>query len=100
MKKIYTALDLQESNLISEVLHQNNINHLIKNATLGPLIGEIPMSETFPTVWVDEVDIDSALELIRHLSDSRTSDADWVCSCGEVLEHQFTMCWNCGRARP
>ena len=73
----------------------------VRNTTLAGAIGEIPFLECAPQLWLrNALDEPRARELIAQLR--RPVDGDsWACAvCGELLEPQFSQCWNCGASRP
>ena len=73
----------------------------VRNTTLSGALGEIPFLECAPQVWIrDALDEARARELITQLRSPVAGDP-WICEkCGEVLEPQFSQCWNCGAGRP
>ncbi len=72
----------------------------LRNACLVGAMGEIPMAETWPQVWVRGArDRDLARECLRQAKGPVQAPA-WTCTqCDEWLEGQFTACWHCGAAR-
>ncbi len=95
MKKLYIAANLQDAKIISDVLNNHGIENSIKNFASQGLGGEVPIVANFPTIYVHEEDFDEAKKIIHHSS----IGAVWTCTCGEVLEPQFSECWNCGKSR-
>jgi hypothetical protein len=74
----------------------------LHNRYLSGAIGEIPADQCAPELWlVDERDEALARKLIDAARRGPAVDAPaWRCAhCGESLEAQFTVCWNCGTAR-
>jgi len=73
----------------------------VRNTTLSGALGEIPFLECAPQVWIrNALDEARARELITQLRSPVAGDP-WICEkCGEVLEPQFSQCWNCGAGRP
>ena len=73
----------------------------LRNDRLWSALGEIPLPEAWPQVWVeDERDLERARAVLREL-ERGTSAPAWRCpACGERLEGQFTHCWHCGAAEP
>jgi Putative prokaryotic signal transducing protein len=72
----------------------------VRNTALSGAIGEIPFLECAPQIWIrNSLDEARARELIADLR-APVSGRPWTCSaCGEVLEPQFSQCWNCGAGR-
>lgn len=68
-----------------------------------------PTGTALPTVWVRDEDVARAepivqeyrrREVARHQA-PETARETWTCPrCGEIVEEQFTNCWNCGSAKP
>jgi len=104
MKQVYSAGSLIDAQIVKDHLMSLNIECIIKGELLLGAIGEIP-ADTNPTVWViDERDYDLALEKIKNFESDRTMDQMhfnvWkCCKCNELIEPQFTQCWNCGATR-
>jgi rubrerythrin len=56
-------------------------------------------------VWVNEQDVDRAMQIISEMKEGGPAtiepQSNWTCpKCGEVLEGQFSNCWNCSTERP
>lgn len=98
MKKVYAAQNLLDVGHMSNLLAQSGIQSEMRNYYLGSGVGDLPVNECWPELWVDEVDASRAEQLIRELNASlRNLDPPWFCShCGEANEGQFDECWRCG----
>jgi hypothetical protein len=84
------------------VLQTAGISCELHNRYLNGAMGEIPADQCAPEVWlVDERDEGIARRLIETASHGPSKDAPgWTCrACGEKLEAQFTVCWQCGTER-
>lgn len=82
---------------VHSLLEANNIDCHIRNMNLSGGIGELPLNECWPEVWVnDDSDFDSAERLIETALTAVLDKEDWRCRCGELIEGQFTQCWSCG----
>ena len=102
MKLIHTAKHPTEAHLIRGMLEAEGIRALVKGDQLYGAYGELPV---LPTVWI----LDDALgthaeqlviDFLRGTAARKYGHERWTCAqCGEVLEGQFTDCWNCGRSR-
>jgi hypothetical protein len=68
----------------------------IRNQHLGGIMGEMPVFETWPQLWVvNELEFDRATQLIE-AADSESHEVPWTCrKCGEKNEGQYAACWNC-----
>lgn len=74
----------------------------LQNRYLNGALGDIPADQCAPELWlIDERDLVIAKKLIEAAARGPASDAPaWRCGhCGEILEAQFTVCWQCGTAR-
>jgi hypothetical protein len=68
----------------------------LRNQYLAGALGDLPMLETWPQLFVDDADEQVALRALARAA-AAPSGAPWTCDrCGEVLEPQFTQCWRCG----
>jgi hypothetical protein len=84
------------------VLSAAGISCELHNRYLNGALGEIPADQCAPELWlVDERDEMLARELIHAASSGPAAGTPpWRCrQCGEILEAQFTVCWQCGTAR-
>ena len=103
MKIIFSSPNLVEVEQLKELLEEAGIECGINNEASSKLAGGIPMSETFPELWIED---DSRLaEALQIKKDWQSSPpvvgTAWTCpKCGEKLEPQFTSCWKCGTAKP
>ena len=101
MRKVYSADNLAMSGYVKSTLEDNHIDCIIKNQNLSGAMGELPPIECWPEVWIlDEDEYENAMQIINSvLSDKSNPRDDWICSCGEKIEGQFSACWSCGRER-
>ena len=125
MKKVHTAAEPTEAELVRGYLEANGIEAIVLGDALWGARGELPFTpDTLPTVWVlHDADFESACSLIRSrkgsaavthcpncgydltgLPEARCPEcgqpfskpALWTCpTCGEQIEEQFTECWKC-----
>jgi|WetSurMetagenome_2_1015567.scaffolds.fasta_scaffold528457_1 hypothetical protein len=103
MKKVYEGLDPLMVGLIKNILENEGISCITRNEYLASAAGEIPPSECWLEIWVEnDLQYDDAEKIIKTvLSDDLPSGPEWVCpNCGEENENQFSECWNCGREKP
>jgi hypothetical protein len=96
MHKLYTAHDLIEAQLIRSILHARGIEAVVANEALQAGVGELPMVETWPEVWICESrDWDNAVEALRSY-EQREVGSDWTCTqCQEINPGTFDVCWAC-----
>lgn len=101
MRVLMQCLSLVEAQHCVNLLLSAGIRAEVRNAFLAGAVGEIPFIEAGPQVWIDErQDPESARAI---LAEARQADTrpPWQCAnCGEMIEGQFTSCWNCGEVRP
>ena len=103
MKKLYTftLADRAEAGLLKELLEREGVACLVRNEQLFAALGEIPVLECSPELWVIDDEVwPRAKSLLESWLKEDITSAPWVCpSCGEKLEGQFGSCWKCERTR-
>lgn len=104
MLRLYTARDRVEAQLLHDFLDHRLIRTVVLGDLLSGAAGELP-ADICPSLWViDDLDLPRARELLALFLDpgqTRRADQTWVCAvCGERVEANFELCWNCGRIRP
>ncbi len=101
MKRVYSAEHGLMTDHIMDILQEEGIICMIKNLNLSGALGELPPIECWPEVWIlEDEDYDRASGIVEDLlKESTEYRPSWVCHCGEIIEGQFTDCWNCGIAR-
>lgn len=104
MKRLhrFSILERPLAALLRQRLQQEGIACLLRNEDLFTALGEIPLLECLPELWVmdEEVYPRAMLLLESWLKEGKTVTAAWTCQgCGERLEGQFGSCWKCGRER-
>lgn len=100
MQRVYSGSDPLLAGYLKELLEQHQIACLLKNAFLSGGAGELPPTEAWPELWVDEEDAARAQEILAGQLQGEPQP-DWVCRrCGEAVEGQFAQCWNCGAGAP
>jgi hypothetical protein len=98
VKRVYRAPSLMQVAHARNVLIAAGIACEVRNQYLGGALGELPMLETWPQLYVDDADENPALRALRAAA-TPVVGSPWICdSCGEKLEPQFTHCWRCGTA--
>ncbi len=99
MKRVYRAASLLQVAHARNVLIAAGVECELRNIHLAGALGELPMMETWPQLYVNEGDERYARSLLAGASQAPRGAA-WVCEeCREVLEPQFTCCWRCGHER-
>ena len=97
---VQRCASLQEAAHLKNVLVASGIPAELKNDRLCGAVGEIPILEAWPQVWVEsEADIGRARACLKALERPPLA-TPWTCgACGESLEGQFLACWRCGAER-
>lgn len=98
MRKLHTAESIVEIAHLRNVLEAEGIPCVVRNDRLGSVVGEIPFVECWPELWVVETGhYLKAKSLVESALAEPSSRAPWRCPhCGESIEAQFAVCWNCG----
>ncbi len=100
MKRVFRAATLLQVAHARNILIAAGIDSDLRNQFLAGAIGELPMMETWPQLYVDEADEYRALRALAKAA-APTTGSPWNCAdCGEQLEPQFTSCWRCGAEMP
>ena len=100
MKRVFRAASLLQVAHARNVLIMAGIEAEMRNQYLAGALGDLPMLETWPQLWVEDALETAALHALALASKAPTGAA-WICGqCGEQLEPQFMSCWRCGSAAP
>jgi hypothetical protein len=96
MKRVFRASSLVEVAHARNILITAGIDSELRNQYLAGAMGDLPMIETWPQLFVDDDDEQPALRALARAA-AVPAGASWICDgCGEQLEAQFTSCWRCG----
>jgi Putative prokaryotic signal transducing protein len=96
LKRVYRAPSLLQVAHARNVLLTAGIQCELRNQYLAGALGDLPMMETWPQLYVDDADERFALGALARAAAAPTGKP-WTCAaCGEQLEPQFTQCWRCG----
>ena len=98
MKRVYSSLNSLLVDNLYNVLQQEDVPCEIRNRHGSSMMGEIPISEAFTELWVDESHAERANTLIeKALHESEQSPGEpWTCpKCGTEVEATFDTCWHC-----
>ena len=98
MRRVFTAANLPEAQLLVDHLRGHGIVARVFNANASSLAGELPIDASLPQLWIED---DSRHQLARTLVDAwlraRQLGAPRDCpSCGEENPSSFETCWACG----
>ncbi len=102
MKRLYRCYDPALIGHLQQVLEQHGFVCFVKNAYLGGASGELPPSECWPELWVeDDADFERARAILEGVLIDDADGEPWRCPrCGEWSEPQFAQCWRCGGPAP
>lgn len=101
VKRVWSGGTLADTTHFKNLLEQAGIDCVIKNRHLGGGIGDLPIFDASPELWVlDERQSEHATTLLRELVRPlrpAASAAAWHCrACDADNEAQFAACWRCG----
>jgi hypothetical protein len=103
MKQIYSARDEVDAEMVKNALADAEIQSVVQSGGLSAVFGAIPVTEgSLPSIWVRDEDADRAAKVLAEFQHpAKPEGAAWKCpKCGEMIDPQFTACWNCGTSRP
>jgi hypothetical protein len=96
MKRVFRAASLLQVAHARNILITAGIESELRNQYLAGAMGDLPMIETWPQLFVDDADEQPALRALARAAAAPVGPP-WICDgCGEQLEVQFTSCWRCG----
>jgi hypothetical protein len=96
LKRVFRAASLIQVAHARNVLLTAGIESELRNQYLAGALGDLPMLETWPQLYVDDADEQAALRALARAA-AAPIGTPWICEhCGETLEPQFTNCWRCG----
>lgn len=100
MKRIWSGSSLPDTAHFKNLLDHAGVACLIKNRELGGAIGDLPVFDAAPEIWVlDDAEAERAVALIHDSVRPAAGAAPWRCHrCGEDNEPQFAACWSCGES--
>ena len=106
VKKVFIARHPTEAQIVKGLLELEGIESEVRGEALFGALGALAITEdTLPSVWiVEDGQIDQATRIVSRYEQGFGSHVIigklWSCpKCGEVLDPQFTSCWQCGTNR-
>ena len=110
MKRIFTSPHLWECDQLRMHLSSANIaaemrNEFGQSIGLGGMIGGAA-GFVWPEVWVRDEDYEKAADVLRirkaKIESSTSANVPpWKCPmCGESIEGEMAVCWNCETEKP
>ncbi len=98
VKRVFRAASLIEVAHARNVLMAAGIQSELRNQYLSGALGDLPMLETWPQLFVEDDDETAALRALSRAT-HEPGGTPWTCEhCGESSGPQFTHCWRCGSA--
>ena len=98
MQRIFTAGSLVEAYLVQQLLESNSIRSIVFNENAQGAVGELPITEVWPEVWIEDHNfIKVAKAIIRGYENNQMTQPSHLCSsCAEQNPGNFELCWSCG----
>ena len=98
MKKIYSASNLIEAQMMLNLLEQAYIPARLFNTHAQGGVGEIPFTHAYPEVWVvHDEDLAKAQSIIDTYESTPVEEGYVYCPvCSEQNPRNFQLCWQCG----
>ena len=91
-----------EAHALKDMLGINGIESRVTNESMSASLGFLAgtTSSFSPSVMILESDAEAALaikqEFLARDVVQPTTISEWTCSCGEMVDEGFEVCWNCG----
>ena len=96
MKRVYSAETLVQVAHMRNLLATYGVATELRNSALTGILGDIPLMETWPQLWVEERLYPLASAIVEQELNAPPAGSAWTCqACGESIEGQFTECWRC-----
>ena len=102
MRKVYSSPYPNLVRYAKSILDDYKIECVILREQLASAVGGIAPVDAWAEIWVlDSGQQSEALVILeRNLTLNETGQKSWQCQkCGELIEAQFTQCWNCDTER-
>ncbi|MCC7548704.1 MAG: DUF2007 domain-containing protein [Burkholderiales bacterium] len=97
MKRLCRAANLPEAHILRGLLEQAGIETRVFNEHAQGGVGQLPVQESWPELWVDEQDLVRAAALLDAFQRSAPATGTRTCAaCAEDSPSNFQICWNCG----
>jgi len=98
MKRLCKAASLPDAHILRGLLQQEGIEVHVFNENAQSGVGQLPVAEALPELWVDdETDWERAEEVVRRFEAAPHIQATLHCAaCGEDNPGNFQLCWSCG----
>jgi len=106
MQKIYSHMNVAMVQLVKNELENRGIETIIQGEHLVAIIGGGAPADAWYELWlVDDARLPEAARVVQDIIDEageeRAGEESWICAeCGEEVDAEFAVCWNCGQERP
>lgn len=104
MIRVYTAQLLPNVAVVKAMLESQQIPCVLRNEHLASGIGELPLVECWPELWVvHDYHAERARALVEEYMAPSAHDQEppWQCAvCHEMVDAVFARCWNCQAEQP
>ncbi|MCG6872272.1 MAG: DUF2007 domain-containing protein [Gammaproteobacteria bacterium] len=103
MHRLRSAPDLLTANLICDLLRHAGIEAEVHNANAQGGVGEIPVSEAWPQIWIADPGRAAEAAVLVDEFERRPADSgpERMCAaCNEMSPQGFEFCWHCGAEFP
>lgn len=95
MKLVYTHQNGILVGSVKALLEQASIKVEMKNEYASGAVGELSAIDSWPEIWVSNLDEERAKIIVARLQDN-TPREEWVCTaCSESNDAAFEVCWQC-----
>lgn len=98
MKKIYSACNLLEAQIVLDMLEHALIPAQLFNQHAHGGTGDIPFTHAYPEVWIiRDADYERGRKIIQQYETiPQTSTIVHCPACSEENPSNFQLCWYCG----
>jgi len=98
MKKLYSANNLMEAQIVLDILEHALIPAQLFNQHAQGGIGDIPFTHAYPEVWViRDDDYERGRKIVQQYEAIPQTHKTVNCpACGEENPANFQLCWQCG----
>jgi len=97
MKRLCRAANLPEAHILRGLLEQAGIETMVFNEHAQGGVGQLPVMDAWPELWVGEADAARAAAVLEEFQRSPPVVTARACTgCGEDNPANFQVCWSCG----
>lgn len=99
--QVFRSSDPTEGYLVRDYLMSKGIDTQLRGEHLASVMGAIPVTDSFPTLWVPEASVALARAALQSWEAEQPAGEAWKCpDCYEGNEPTFGSCWSCGAMKP